>query len=42
METFIDDDQGYLVWLSLNTDGFVLNSYRKLRPNYLRLHAATC
>ena len=42
METFQDDDSGYLTWLASHPDGFVLNSYRNPRPSYLRLHTASC
>ena len=42
METFRDDDAGYLEWLASNPQGFVLNTHRNPHPNYLRLHTATC
>ena len=42
MEKFIDDDDGYLRWTAVHTDGFVLNTFRKPRPSYLRLHRSTC
>jgi hypothetical protein len=42
METFVDDDAGYLEWLAANPGGFVLNTYRNPRPSYLRLHMSTC
>ena len=42
VETFQDDDSGYLTWLASHPDGFVLNSYRNPRPSYLRLHMASC
>jgi hypothetical protein len=42
VETFKDDDAGYLAWLAAHPDGFVLNTYRNPRSGYLRLHAASC
>jgi hypothetical protein len=42
VETFKDDDDGYLAWLRAHPDGFVLYTYRNPRPNYLRLHTASC
>lgn len=41
-EHFIDDDPGYLKWLSENPDGYVVNSHRTPRPVYVVLHRATC
>jgi hypothetical protein len=42
MQRFIDDDDGYLSWISSHPDGFVLNTHRKPQPSYLRLHRSTC
>ncbi len=43
METFADNDAGYLSWLADHPDdGYVLNTYRTPRPSYLRLHTAQC
>jgi hypothetical protein len=42
MRTFDSDDDGYLFWVDANPDGFVVNSSRKPRPNYLILHRAAC
>jgi len=42
IEEFVDDDGGYLRWLSANPAGFVVNAYRRPTPDYLVLHAATC
>lgn len=39
---FIDDDPGYLRWVSQNRDGYVVNAYRNPTPAYLMLHRATC
>ena len=39
---FIDDDEGYLRWIEVNPEGFVVNSYKKPNPSYLVLHRATC
>lgn len=40
--TFVDDDGGYLRWLTSNIDGFIVNADRKPTPAYLRLHRASC
>jgi hypothetical protein len=42
MRRFIDDDTGYLDWISRNPDGFVVNTYRNPSPRYLALHRTTC
>lgn len=42
MKQFVDDDEGYLDWLSMHPSGFVVNSERSPRPEYLVLHRATC
>jgi len=42
MHFFVDDDAGYRDWLSLNPDGFVLNTFAHVSANYLLLHRATC
>ncbi len=42
MIRFIDDDEGYLDWLAKNQDGYVINTYRNPKPDYVRLHAASC
>lgn len=39
---FVDDDAGYLRWIADHADGFVLNTYRQPRANYLRLHRSSC
>jgi hypothetical protein len=39
---FMDNDNGYLVWLASHGDGFVLNCGRPPSPSYLVLHRATC
>jgi hypothetical protein len=39
---FMDDDDGYIAWLSEHPDGFVLNCEWPPRPSYLTLHRATC
>jgi len=41
-EVFIDDDDGYLVWLSDHVRGYVLNATRKPTASYLMLHRADC
>ena len=42
MKRFIDDDRGYLGWVSKNPTGFVVNCRRIPSKNYLMLHNATC
>lgn len=42
MQPFIDDDSGYLRWISQNPDGYVVNTYRNPMPTYLILHRAMC
>ncbi len=42
MNLFMDDDGGYVAWLQQNPDGFVLNTERRPRAKYLRLHRADC
>ena len=37
MDKFVDNDAGYLDWIAQNPDGFVLNTYRKPTPGYLKL-----
>jgi len=42
MVVFVDNDQGYLLWLAGHPNGYVINSHRHPRPSYLVLHRATC
>lgn len=42
MQDFVDDDPGYLAWLTAHPAGLVLNTYRRPTPAYLVLHHATC
>jgi hypothetical protein len=42
METYIDDDRGYLAWVEAHPSGYVLNTHRSPQPHYLRLHSAAC
>lgn len=42
MEKFIDDDEGYLRWISGHPDGFVVNIEFGERPGYAVLHRASC
>lgn len=39
---FTDSDIAYLEWISQNSDGFILNSRRKITRRYMVLHAAHC
>jgi hypothetical protein len=40
--TFQDDDSGYLDWLDVHANGYVLNCQRSLAPSGLKLHHASC
>jgi hypothetical protein len=42
MRHFVHDDSGYLGWLAQHTGGFVINTYARPSPAYLKLHRATC
>ena len=42
MRLFVNDDRGYLDWVSANPSGYVLNSYAHPSTDYLMLHKATC
>lgn len=37
-----DDDKFYLQWISDYPDGFVVNTPRKISPEYFLLHRAIC
>jgi len=39
---FENQEQSYLRWLSDHPSGYVLNTYKKFRPQYARLHSASC
>lgn len=39
--SFIDDDPGYLAWITAHPDGYVLNCERAPSPRYLMLHLAS-
>jgi hypothetical protein len=41
-QVFVDDDQGYLRWLTANPTGYVLNTTRNPIASYLILHRASC
>src|SRR5208337_3911502 len=41
-QQFVNDDDGYLLWLAQNPDGFVVNSNRVPVSSYLILHRASC
>ena len=40
MHEFIDDDRGFLRWKDTHGNGYVLNTTRKPRADYLMLHRA--
>ena len=42
MVCFDGDDAGYLDWLARNPYGYVVNVRRRLDPEYVVLHRATC
>lgn len=42
MQVFDRDDAGYVGWLDANPHGFILNSFRGPKPDYLILHQAAC
>lgn len=42
IEKFIDNDDGYLNWITANPTGYVVNCNRYPRAAYLVLHRATC
>jgi hypothetical protein len=39
---FANDESGYLAWLDVHSDGYVLNSFPKPKASYLKLHRAAC
>lgn len=41
IETFMDNDEGYLRWIRNNPHGYVLNGYRQLSPDYIIIHSAS-
>lgn len=42
VRVFVDDDEGYRFWVESHPTGFVLNSFRTPRPNYVMLHRTKC
>jgi glycosyltransferase involved in cell wall biosynthesis len=42
VQHFVDDDLGYLDWLSHHPDRFVINTTRRPSKSYLMLHRANC
>ncbi len=42
MRMFVDDDQGFLAWQQAHSDGYIVNTTRVPRADYLILHRATC
>jgi hypothetical protein len=39
---FVNDDPGYIRWLTANPEGFVVNSNRVPMSSYLKLHRSSC
>ena len=42
MQEFVDDDRGYVEWVTKHPRGYVLNTERTPKANDLKLHRATC
>jgi hypothetical protein len=42
MQHYVHRDAGYLAWISLHPEGFVINTYRRPSRAYLKLHQAAC
>ena len=42
VETFVDDDGGFVAWMASHPDGYVLNTSRKPTSAYIRLHRVGC
>lgn len=42
MWMFVDDDEGFLAWLTSHLGGYIVNTTREPRADYLILHRATC
>ena len=42
MVEFNHDDDAYVTWLQLHPDGYVANVRRKMSPDFVVLHRASC
>jgi hypothetical protein len=42
IRVFVDDDEGYLLWLHAHPTGLVVNARKRIDPTYLILHKASC
>lgn len=42
MVEFNHDDDAYVTWLQMHPDGYVANVRRKLSPDFVVLHRASC
>jgi hypothetical protein len=42
LQHFVNDESGYLAWISRHPLGFVLNTTKNPKQRYLILHAASC
>jgi hypothetical protein len=42
IRSFDDDDAAYLQWVAEHPDGYVINTRRRLSPDYVVLHTARC
>jgi hypothetical protein len=42
MEHYVQNDDGYMAWISRHPEGFVINTYAEPSRAYLKLHQATC
>ena len=39
---FINNEKGYLHWLRMHPNGYVINTERRMSTNYMWLHRASC
>jgi len=42
VEEFINNEKGYMKWISKNPFGFVINTTRSMSTDYMVLHRAMC
>src|SRR5271157_5212954 len=35
-------DENYLIWMRTHQDGYVVNTWRNIDPNYMALHRPSC
>lgn len=39
---FKDDEQGYMLWIKKNPEGYVLTTFRQISPDHMSLHRSNC